>query len=127
MFFFVKNYKPIEIRRQLFKVFGNGIMSKNRAKQSCIVFKNGRTNVHHEIRSGRPRLVTEDLLMKINGKIRENPRSTITELLEDFPLMSQNLIHEILLWHVIQNKHRGKLSSKILFVHDNARLYTNQS
>ena len=53
-FLLAKNHKPIEIYRQLCDVYGKGIMSESRVRQWCIDFKNGRTNVHDEDRSGRP-------------------------------------------------------------------------
>lgn len=46
--------------------------------------------------SGRPNLVIEDLLMKINEKYRDNRRFTITELSEHFVLISQTLVNEML-------------------------------
>ena len=35
-------------------------------------FKDGRTNVHDEERSGRPSVVNEDLVQKVDEKVREN-------------------------------------------------------
>ena len=43
------------------------------------MFKNGRTNVHDEERSGRPTIVTDELVAKINEMIHENRRFTITD------------------------------------------------
>jgi transposase len=43
------------------------------------MFSEGRTNVHDEDRSGRPSLVTADLLDQVNEKIRENRRFTTCE------------------------------------------------
>jgi len=59
-------------------------MSEGRVRQWCIVFKNGRTNIHDEERSGRPTIVTDELVAKISEKIHENRLFTITEL---FPNM----------------------------------------
>jgi len=83
-FLFVENHKPIENHRQLCKVYENEVMSEGRVKQWCIMFKNDRTNVHDEERSDRPTFVTNELVAKINEKIHENRRFTITEL---FPNM----------------------------------------
>jgi len=58
------------------------------------MFKNGRTNVHNEERSGRPTILTDDLVVKINEKIRENRRFTITEFSLEFPLISRSLSKE---------------------------------
>ena len=76
-FLLVENHKPIEIHRQLCKVYGNGVMSEGGVRQWCIILKNGRTNVHDEERSGRPTIVTDELVAKINEKIHENRRSQL--------------------------------------------------
>ena len=44
------------------------------------LFKEGRTNVHDEERSGCPSLVTDDLKGNVNEKIREHMRFTISKL-----------------------------------------------
>ena len=90
-FLSVENHKPIEIHRQLCKVYGNKVMSEGGVRQWCIMFKNGRTNVHDEERSGRPTIVTDELVAKINEKIHENLHFTITEFsLERLPLVSKH-------------------------------------
>jgi len=94
-FLLVENHRPIEIHRQLCKVYGNKVMSEGGVRQWCILFKNGRTNIHDEERSGRPTIVTDELVAKINEKIRENRRFTITEFLLEFPQISRSLLREI--------------------------------
>jgi len=64
-FLLMENHRPIEIHRQLCKVYGNNVMSEGRVRQWCIMFKTGRTNVHDEERSGRPTIVTDELVAKI--------------------------------------------------------------
>lgn len=64
-------------------------MSKSKVRHWCIDFKIGCTNVLDEIHSGWPNLVTEELLMKINEKTRENRRFTITDHSENFPSTSR--------------------------------------
>ena len=59
------------------------------------MFKNGCTNVHDEEPSGRPTIVTDELVAKINEKIHENRCFTITEFLLEFPQISRSLLHEI--------------------------------
>lgn len=113
-FLLAKNHKPIEIYRQLCDVYGKGIMSESRVRQWCIDFKNGRTNVHDEDRSGRPSLVTDELVMKINDKIREDRRFTITELLKHFPQISRSLVHEIVAEKLGYHKFCARWIPKIL-------------
>ena len=47
-FLLVENHRPIEIHRQICKVYGNNVMSEGGVRQWCIMFKNGHTNVHDE-------------------------------------------------------------------------------
>ena len=54
-------------------------MSEGGVRQWCIMFKNGRTNVHDEEQSGLPTSVTDELVAKINEKIHEYRCFTITE------------------------------------------------
>uniref|UniRef100_A0A1B6H756 THAP-type domain-containing protein n=1 Tax=Homalodisca liturata TaxID=320908 RepID=A0A1B6H756_9HEMI len=95
-FLLARHNKPIEIHRQLCEVYGNGVMSEGVVRKWCVQFKNGRTNVHDERRSGRPSLVSDELVAKIQKTIRENRHFTITELSEHFPHISRSLVHEIL-------------------------------
>jgi hypothetical protein len=94
-FLCAKNYKPIKIYHQICEVYGPGLMSEGRVRHWCIDFKNGRTNVHDEERSGRPTLVTDELVSRINDKIRENRRFMITKLSGHFPKITRSLVHEI--------------------------------
>jgi hypothetical protein len=59
------------------------------------MFSEGRTNVCNDDRSGRPSLVTADLLYQVNEKIRENRRFSMSELSTYFPHISRSLLHEI--------------------------------
>jgi len=43
-------------------------------------FSEGKTDVQDEQRSGRPSLISDDLLQEIEGEIRANRRGTIREL-----------------------------------------------
>ncbi|KAG8295204.1 hypothetical protein J6590_085189 [Homalodisca vitripennis] len=85
-------------------------------------FFNGRMNVHDEDRSGRPSLVSDDLVNKVDEKIRKNRHFTISD---HFP---ETFYCETLKWlrRAIQNKRHGLLTSGVVFVHDNARLHTAQ-
>lgn len=87
-FLYAKGHKPIEIYRQLFEVNGNKTITEGGVRQWCIRFKDGRTNVHDEGKSGRPSILTDELVDNVNAKIRENRRFTKTEL-SCFPQISR--------------------------------------
>ena len=59
-------------------------MSNSKVRQWCHLFKEGRKNVHDEERSGRPSVIKEDLVEKVNTTIRGNRRFTISELSLNF-------------------------------------------
>lgn len=83
-FIWAKKIKPAEIHRELCSVYGENIMSDSAVRKWCRLFGEGRTNVHDEERSGRPSVVNDDLVEKINQKVRENRKFTITQLSECF-------------------------------------------
>ena len=44
------------------------------------MFNEGREKVHDEARSGRPSLVNDDLVRKVNERVRDDRRFTISDL-----------------------------------------------
>ena len=75
---------PAEIHKQIVAVYGN-VMNRQNVTKWCREFSEGRTDVHDEQKSGRPSLISDDLLQEIEGEIRANRRVTITELITSFP------------------------------------------
>jgi len=71
-------------------------------------------NVHDEERSGRPTIVTDELVAKINEKIHENRRFTITEFLLGFPQISRSLLHEIVTEKLGYHKSSARWVPKLL-------------
>jgi len=59
------------------------------------MFNGGRENVHDEARSGRPSLVNDDLVRKINEIVRDNRHFTISDLSLHFPHISRTLLYDI--------------------------------
>jgi hypothetical protein len=53
-FFCAKNTAPVDIHSQLCEVYGEKCMSVQHVGKWCREFKDGRTDVHDEQRSGRP-------------------------------------------------------------------------
>jgi hypothetical protein len=49
--------------------------------------------VHDEARSGRPSLVNDDLVRKVNERVREYTRFTISDLFLQFPQISRTLLY----------------------------------
>jgi len=55
------------------------------------MFNEGRQNVHDEARSGRPSLVNDDLVRKVNERLRNDRRFTISDLSLHFPQISKTM------------------------------------
>lgn len=58
------------------------------------IFKNGRTNIHEKEKSGRPTVVSDDLVSKIGEKVHENWRFTISEFSEQFLQISRMVLQK---------------------------------
>jgi len=56
--------------------------------------------VHDEARSGRPSLVNDDLLRKVNERVRDDRLFTISDLSLYFPQISRTLLYGIVSSHL---------------------------
>lgn len=61
----------------------------------CREFKDGRTDVHDEQRSGRPS-VSDETIAKVEAEMLKDRRVTVRELCEMIPDVSKTTIHKIL-------------------------------
>jgi len=64
------------------------------------MFNEGRENVHDEARSGRPSLVNDDLVRKVNERVRDDILFTISDLSLHFPQISRTLLYDIVSSHL---------------------------
>jgi transposase len=76
-FLLARNNNAAEIHRNLCEVYGSNVMSDSKVRQWCRLFQEGRTNVHDKERSGRPSVINDNLVEKVNTTIRGNRRFTI--------------------------------------------------
>ena len=56
--------------------------------------------MHDEARSGRPSLVNDDLMRKVNEKVCDNRRFTTSDLSLHFPQISRTLLYDIVSSHL---------------------------
>ena len=84
-----RNVLPIEIRHQICQVYGDNAMNDGMIREWVRMFKEGRENVHDEARSGRPSLVNDDLVRKVNERVRDDRLFTISDLSLHFPQISR--------------------------------------
>ena len=76
--------KSVEIRRNICEVYGQNTMSNGMVRKWVRAFKDGRNNVHDK-RSGQPSVISDDLLQKVDEKVKMNRHFTISSLSEEFP------------------------------------------
>jgi len=82
-----KGERSAEIHKQVIAVYGN-VMNRQNVTKWCREFSERRTDVHDEQRSGRPSLISDDLLQEIEREIHANRRMTIRELHHIIPEVS---------------------------------------
>ena len=90
-----RNVLPSEIHHQICQVYGDNAMSDGMVRKWVRMFNEGRENVHDEARSGRPSLVNDDLVCKVDERVHDDRRFTISDLSLHFPQISRTLLCDI--------------------------------
>jgi len=85
---------PNEIHHQICQVYCDNVMSDGMVRKWVQMFNEGRENVHDETRSGRPSWVNDDLVHKVNERVCDNRRFTISDLSLHFPQISRTLLYD---------------------------------
>ncbi|GFS61713.1 HTH_48 domain-containing protein [Trichonephila clavipes] len=94
-FLCAQGFKSVDIHHQISEVYGENIMSDGMVRKWVRAFKDGRANIHDEERSGRPSVITDELIQKVYCKVKENRRFSISSLAEKFPAVSRSVLYEI--------------------------------
>jgi len=89
-----RNVLPSEIHHQICQVYGDNAMSDGMVRKRVQMFNEGPENVHDEARSGCPSLVNDDLVHKVNKKVRDNRHFTISDLSLHFPQISRTVLYD---------------------------------
>ena len=63
---------PSEIHHQICQVYGDNAMSDGMVTKCVRMLNEGRENVHDEARSDRPSSVNDDLVRKVNERVRDD-------------------------------------------------------
>jgi len=88
------NELPSEIHHQICQVYGDNAMSDGMVRKWVRMFNKGRENVHNETQRGRPSLVNDDLVRKVNERVRGDRHFTISDLSLHFPQISKILLYD---------------------------------
>ena len=103
-----ENDRPCEIHQRLVAVYGEHVMNATSVRKWCIMFTNGRTDVHDAEKSGRPSVITDALKEKVNRIIRENRHFIISEVYKKCPAVSRALVYQIVTKHLQYRKIRAR-------------------
>ena len=90
-----RNVLPSEIHHQICQVYGDNANSDGMVRKLVWMFNEGRENVHDEARNGRPFLVNDDLVRKVNERMLDDRRSAISDLSLQFPQISRTLLYNL--------------------------------
>lgn len=95
-FLLAEGEKPANIYSRMTKVYGESCMNRGNFYKWIEQFKNGRTSVTDEHRSGRPvEVSTPSLVTRIDNIIREDRRVTV-ELIAETVQVSVGTVHNII-------------------------------
>jgi len=89
-----RNVLPSAIHHQICQVYGDNAMSDDMVRKCVRMFNEGRQNVHDEARSVRPSLVIGDLVRKVNERVRDDRRFTISDQSLHFLHISRTLLYD---------------------------------
>jgi len=91
---------PNEIHHQIYLVNGDNAINDGLVRKRVRIFNEGRENVHDKARSGRPPLVIGDLVRKVNERVGNDRRFTVSDLSLHFPQISRTLLYDIVSSHL---------------------------
>jgi len=85
-------------------MYGDNAMSDGMVRKGVRMFNEGWENVHDEAQSGRPSLVNDGLVRKVNERVRDDKRFIISDLSLHFPQISRTLLYDIVSSHLGQRR-----------------------
>jgi len=91
-FMSARNVLPSEIHHQICQVYGDNAMSDGMVRKLVQMFNEGRETMHDETRRGRPSLVNDELVRKVNERVRDNRRMG-TPTYQHISFLSQQRSH----------------------------------
>jgi len=81
-------------------MYGDNAKSDGMVRKWVRVFNEGRENVHDEVRSGRPSLVNDELVRKVNERVGDDRCLPISDLSLHFPQISRTLLYDFVSSHL---------------------------
>jgi len=85
---------PSENHHQICQVYGDNAISDGMVRKWVRMFNEGQDNLHDETQSRHSSLVNDDLVHKVNERVRDNRCFTISDLSLHFPQISRTLLYD---------------------------------
>jgi len=95
-----RNVLPSEIHHQICQVYGDNAMSDGMVGKWVQMFNKGQENMHDEAQSGRPSLVNDGMVCKVNERVSDDRHFTICDLFLYFPQISRTLLYDTVRSHL---------------------------
>ena len=103
-----------EIHRRLCRVYDDNVMSDSCVREWCRKFRDGGTDVHDEGGQERHSIVTDELVQKVEQRLRGKSLFTISELSEEFPQTSRATLYRIVTDRLVYHTFRARWVPKQL-------------
>ncbi|XKL61430.1 hypothetical protein PGB90_008487 [Kerria lacca] len=94
-FLLLEKQTPASIAKRLKAIYGDKALSRVHVWKWCKRFQEGRTNLHDEDRSGRPSIITDQLVNSIQEYILNDHRLTISDLCNFYSDLSTGTMFDI--------------------------------
>jgi len=95
-------------------VYGDNVMSDDMVRKWVRMFNEGQENMHDEVLSGRPSFVNDDVVRKINERVRDDGCFIISNLSLYIPQISRTLLYDIVSSHLGYRKVCAQWVTKML-------------
>jgi len=99
---------------QICQVYGDNVMNDGMVRKWVRMFNEGGENVHDEAQSRCLFLVNDDLVRKVNKRVRDDRCFTISDLSLHFPQISRTLLCDIVSSHLGYRKVCARWVPKML-------------
>ncbi|XKL67149.1 hypothetical protein PGB90_010569 [Kerria lacca] len=94
-FLLLEKQTPAAIAKRLKAIYGDKALFRVHVWKWCKRFQEGKTNLHDENRSGRPSIITEELVNSVQEHILNDRRLTISDLCNLYPDLSTSTMFDI--------------------------------
>ena len=96
-FLYLEKNSPIEIHRRLEAVYGPDVMTVQHVRKWCRLYKEGREELRDLPRSGRPSVIDDNLIARVDEKLCSDRRQTLEEIQNEFSHVCESTIRKIII------------------------------